>query len=187
MSSSFIFHLAFRLFAIYTIIAAIVAIWFGYVAATENDGRKKGRAYLIASLLFSFWLSLEPLLWLLYEHSLPIFEFQGKIASVKVLDSSSKYYSAWLSIQTTTGGTIDVHASDRSDYLRPGERLLVRYRGDTGELVKASFYSDNGQQQGVLQSTRTFEQTVLLLLGIFCIWASLRKYRRDPEGQENSR
>ena len=87
-------------------------------------------------------------------------------------------------IATSTGGEIMIHISDRSTEFQPGQRLDVRYRGDTGELIDASFYSNVGQKQGVFHSSSTFSQLVGMAIGLFCIWASIRKYRRDPEGQE---
>jgi len=176
--------IVFKVFTIYTIIAALVAIRYGYVAATESDGPRKGKALLIASLLFSSWFCLEPTLSFLCDSSLPTFEFRGRITTVDVRDSSSKYYSAYLYIQTGSGGKIVIHASDRSKFFRPGQLLKVRYRGDTGELIKAYFYSPEGKQEGIAQSTINLSRMVTFFIGLFCIWAGIRKYRRDPEGAE---
>lgn len=87
-------------------------------------------------------------------------------------------------IATFAGGEITIHTSDRSTKFQPGQRLDVRYRGDTGELIDASFYSNIGQEQGVFHSTSTFSQLVGMAIGLFCIWASIRKYRHNPEGHE---
>jgi hypothetical protein len=65
--------------------------------------------------------------------------------------------------------------------MRPGQDLTVRYRGDSGELISATFYEPDGKQEGELHSTRILSQVGLLLIALFCAWASLRKYRRDPE------
>ena len=79
-----------------------------------------------------------------------------------------------------------VHASDRSEFFRPGQLLKIRYRGDTGELIKAYFYSADGKQEGIDQSTTNFSGIVLFIIGLFCTWASIRKYRRDPDGAETT-
>lgn len=176
--------IVFRVFAAYSIIAAIFAICFGYVAATESDGPRKGKALLIASLVFSSWFCLEPAVSFLYESSLPIFEFRGRITAVDVRDSSSRHYSAYLRVHTDSGGDIMIHTSDRSKFLEPGQLASVRYRGDTGEMIKAYFYSPDGKQEGVLQSTTELGRICLFIVGLFCVWASIKKYRRDPEGAE---
>lgn len=176
--------IVFRIFAIYTVIAAIVAIRYGYVTATESDGPRKGKALLIASLLFSSWFCLEPVVSFFYDSSLPIFEFRGRITAVGIRDSSSRHYSAYVRVHTDSGGDIMIYTSDRSKFLEPGQLAWVRYRGDTGEMIKAYFYSPDGKKEGVLQSTSNFGRVCSLFVGLFCIWASIRKYRRDPEGAE---
>jgi hypothetical protein len=176
----------FRVFAAYTAIAAIVAIRYGYVAATESDGPRKSKALLIASLLFSSWFCLEPAISYFYDSTLPIFDFRGRITAVDVRDSSSRHYSAYIRIHTDSGGDIMVHASDGSEFFRPGQLLEIRYRGDTGELIRAHFYSADGKQEGIDQSTINFGRIVLFIIGLFCTWASIRKYRRDPEGAETT-
>lgn len=174
----------FKSFVVYTVVAAILAIRYGYVAATESDGSRKGKALLIASLLFSSWFCLAPVISLFCDATLPIFEFRGRITAVDVRESSSRHYSAYLRIQTNSGGEIVVHASDGSKFFRPGQLLTVRYRGDTGELIRAYFYSPEGKQEGMDQSTTSFSRIALFIIGLFCIWASIKKYRRDPEGAE---
>ena len=51
--------------------------------------------------------------------------------------------------------------------------------------MNAQFYDGNGKQEGVLNSTRVLEETIILAVGLICVWASIRKYRRDPEGSES--
>jgi hypothetical protein len=120
----------------------------------------------------------------LYDRSLPVFEFAGRIESVRVLDSSNKHFSAYLHIHTTAGGNIDVHATDRSNSFQAGQLVDVRYRGDTGELVSAVFYTNDGKQLGVLRSFKPFEEALGIFLGLFVIWVAARQYLRDPEGAE---
>jgi hypothetical protein len=181
-SNSFLVpHILTTLFLICTVVAAAVVTRFGYIAATEGNGPRQCRAHLTASLAFCFWFALAPILWFVYDSSLPIFEFQGTIVSVDVRDSNSRRYSAYLQIHTTSGDEITVHASNSSPFLRPGEIVNVRYRGNTGELIKATFYTQDGKQEGVLQSTRTLSQLGLFLIALFCTWASIRRYRRARE------
>jgi hypothetical protein len=179
-----VFPALFKWFAAYLVISALAVVRFGFIAATESNSRRKGRAYFIASILFSSWFVLGPLLLYAYDRSLPVFEFHGQIVSVEFRDSSSRHYSAYLVIQTTSGGEITVHSSDRSDFVHSGELVDVRYYGDTGELIKAYFYAPDGHQEGMLHSASNWNRGWLSLIGLFCVWASIRKYRRDPEGAE---
>jgi hypothetical protein len=176
-----VYALLFKTFVVYTATALLVAIRYGYIAATESDGARKNNAGLIASLLFSSWLCLASLLWFSYDQSLPVFELQGTIGSVQILNSYNRHYSAYVQIHTTEGGDIKVHYSDRSSLMNVGEKIKVRYRGDTGELINATFYTPDGKKVGVLNGTRTFQQAGMFLAGAFCVWASFKKYRRATE------
>jgi hypothetical protein len=176
-----VFRIIQRVFLIYSAAAALVVLRYGYLAATESSGGRKGRAQLVASLAFCSWLATIAVLWLGYDRTRPAYEFVGKIESVRVLDSYSRHYSAFATIRTLNGGEIQVHYSDSSRFMRPGQDLTVRYRGDSGELISATFYEPDGKQEGELHSTRILSQVGLLLIALFCAWASLRKYRRDPE------
>ena len=168
-----------------SLLLLLVIIYFGYIAATASESARKGKARFIATLVFGFWFCAIGLSMFVYNETRPVFEFTGVIESVQVIRGSSRNYLAYLSIATTQGGSISVSASDRSAYFRPGEHLWLRYRGDTGELVKATFYSANGNQEGAFRSTLIFAEVGFLLMGLFVIWAAPRRYRRDPEGAES--
>jgi hypothetical protein len=164
---------------IFTACSLGVALYFGYVATTNTTSLRTVRSRLIASLSFSVWLCGLGLFWILYDATLPVFEFQGEIQSVQIRHSSSNHFSANIHIRTTAGGDIDVHSSDRSNFLRKGQLIRVRYRADTGELSDAWFYAADGSQQGVLHTTVAFQKAGTILIGLFCIWASIRTYRHD--------
>jgi hypothetical protein len=167
-----------------TTLAFLVVARYGYIAATETESPRKGKAYLIACLVFSLWICLITLTMIVYNSTRPIYEFDGEIESVHVRDADTRHYWTDLEIHTAAGGDIAIHATDRSDGFRVGQRLKVHYRGDTDELVGAYFYSAGGKQEGVFKSTSAIGQYGLLLVGLFCVWASVRKYRRAPEGEE---
>ena len=180
------FPALFRLFAAYTAIAFIVGAWFVYVAATESDGRRKGNARFIASLLFSSWCFLTGLLQISYEHSHSVIQLNGIIASTNVLDSSDLHYSAWICIDTSDRGKVNVHTSDRSPYFHPGERIRLRYHSDNEELLTAAFSSGEGRPEGVLRRWENLQSWALLLIGLICVWASVRRYQRHPDGSEKT-
>jgi hypothetical protein len=167
-------------------LSLLLIVVCGYVAATSSVGQRKGRARLIAALSFTSWLVVSPLLWTLYESHLPVFEFDGVISSLVVDDSSSKHYSARLSIATTTGGNVMVHVSDRNDSLHVGQRLRVRYYGNTGELISATLFSPDGREAGVVNRTTGFLRACLVLLGLFLVGVILKRHLRDPSGATES-
>lgn len=125
----------------YLCLAGLVVVVFGYVAATASAGRRKGRARLIAALAFSSFFLISPALWTFYESRLPVFEADGVIAAVRVRDGSSRHFSAQLWIRTQDAGEISIHVSDRNPAWHVGQRLKVRYYGDTGELIRANLIS----------------------------------------------
>lgn len=173
------FPLTLKLFTGYLVLSGIVAFGFGYLAATASNRRKRSRAILTASLLFSSWLVLGPLLFYLNNKSQPTIETKGRIASVRVLRASDRFYSAFMTVQTSGGGEVTVHSSGRSDYLRAGELVRVWYYGKSGELIKAWFYSPSGRPEGELQDADNWESAWLIVIGLICVWASIRKYHRD--------
>jgi hypothetical protein len=179
-----VIHTSSLLSIIATGCALFLAIRYGVIAATESDGPRKGKARLIATGLVGLVFLLPALATILYNRSLPIFEFEGQVESVQVLHGDSRHYSAFLQIRTLSGGETTVHASDRSNGFRTGEHIKVRYQGDTGELLKASFYAPDGTQEGVFNGTSTWPPYFALLFGLFLIWGAFRQHRRDPEGEE---
>ena len=175
----------FLVFKIASIVALLVALRCGFIVATESDSLRRGNARFIATFLIGAWICTLALLMFFYDQSLPVFEFSGRIDSVNVLNSTSRRYSAYLSIQTTSGGSIQVHVSDRSRLFVPGRQVSVRYRGDTGELIKAVFYSNDGKKVGVAQSTVPWRQLLTVPFGLYFVWIAFRRYCRDPEGAES--
>jgi hypothetical protein len=125
----------------------------------------------------------SPLWWTGYEFQLPIFEFTGVIESIHIERSSSKSFSAELSILTASAGTITIHVSDRSKGWRVGQHLQVRYYGDTGELIRATFFDMTGKEEGVARRGSWLSRAWSLLIGIFLIWGAWARYRRDPSGE----
>lgn len=167
---------------VYLSLSVLLMVGYGYVAATASVGPRKGRARLIATLAFTCCFIAMPLLWAVYECQLPVFNFDGVITSVRVMNATPKYYSAYLAIATTLGGEIEVHVSRRSDAWRVSQRISVRYFGDTGELIRASMLSPNGAKQGTVKSRDGFVRFASVALGLFSTWLGWRQYRRDPEG-----
>jgi hypothetical protein len=165
-----------------TAAALILACYLGYVAATESDGPRKIKASFAASLTFSLWFFLLTLAWFVYDKTRPIFQFDGTIESIQVLSSDSRHYSAYFKVETANGGEVSLHASDRSSLFRVNQRVQVRYRGDSGELIEARFLTKDGQQEGEIQSSLILEQIAGMLAGAFLIWATARKYRRQKRG-----
>jgi hypothetical protein len=166
--------------------AVVLILRYGYVAATESIGTKKARAKLIATLAFASFFVALPLWWTGYESQLPIFEFDGVVESVHVESSSSKQFSAELSILTSSGGTITIHVSDRSRGWISGQHLRVRYYGDTGELIHATFFDANGNEEGVANRTSSMVRPWSVVLGVFLIGAAWMRYKRDPEAEFES-
>jgi hypothetical protein len=169
-----------------TTLAILVVIRYGFIAATESDSPRKGRARLIATLAFGSWFCISALSMIIYNASLPVFEFGGEIESVQIIHSDSRHYSAFLRIHTLAGGNITIHYSGRNEYFRKGEHLKVRYQGDTGELLKATFLAPDGRQEGVFNGTSTWQPYLVLLPGLFAIWAGFKKFHRDPEAVEDT-
>jgi len=171
-------------FKVLSVLGFAIILVCGYIASVESTSRRTVKAALTAKLIFCVWLCLVPILKFTSDQTLPIYEFTGVIQSIDVLDGSSKRYSAWLVIQLANGAAIHVHATGRSPHFLSGQRIKVRYRGGTSELVKAYFYSSTGDQIGAYQHAWLLYDVPLLLVGLFCIWASVRKYRRDVRSLE---
>ena len=119
------------------------------------------------------------LTWFVYDKTRPIFQIDGTIEYVQILNSDSRHYSVYFRVQNADGGHISIHASDRSPLFQTNQRVHVRYRGDTGELIEARFYGNDSQEEGSLRSSLILEQVVGMLLGAWLIWGTFRKYQRE--------
>jgi len=163
--------------------AAVLISRYGYVAATESIGPKKARALLIATLAFASYFVVLPLWWMGYESQLPVFEFDGVVEAVHIESSSSRHFSAELSILTSAGGTVTVHVSDRSSGWIAGQHLRVRYYGNPGELIRATFFDATGKEEGVANRTSSVFRVLLMVLGAFLTVGALIRHKRDPEAE----
>jgi hypothetical protein len=137
-------------------------------------------------LAFTTCLVVLPLIWTSYETHLPVFDFEGVVTSVQVQSSSSKHYSAQLSILTTLGGNVAVHVSDRSDAWRVGQHLRVRYYGDTGELIRATVFDSTGKEEKTINRTAGFSRAWSVLMGLVLTSLAWVRYRRAPNGEFES-
>lgn len=164
-------------------VAVLLILKYGYVAATESTGSKKARATLIATLAFASFFVVLPLWWMGYESQLPVFEFEGMVESVHIESSSSRHFSAELSILTSVGGTVSVHVSDSNSRWIAGQHLRVRYYADTGELIQATFFDASGREEGVANRTSSFFRAWWIVLGVFLIGGAWTRYKRDPESE----
>ena len=159
--------------------ALILVCCLGYVAATESEGPRKINAGFAASLIISLWFFLSTLTWFVYDKTRPIFQFDGTIGSIQVISSDSRHYSAYFKVGTQNGGEVSLHASDRSSLLRINQRVQVWYRGDSGELIEARFFTNDGKLEGQLRSSSILLQISGMLVGAFLIWGTARKHRRQ--------
>ena len=166
----------------FVVISVFCAARYGYVAATASDGPQKGRARLIAGWAFCSWFSLFPALAIVHRAFLPAYEFQGTITSVDVR-GRGRDYSAYLTIVTTQGGSIRVHVDNSDRLWRIGQRLRIRYYGEIGELIQATFIDENGNEQGQANGTAIVGEIFSIGIGILLAFAVWWRYRRDPHGR----
>jgi hypothetical protein len=172
--------------AITDVLATLVALRYGFIAATEGEGPRKGKAILISLLAYSAFLSLLGLEPILRNGNLTIHEFEGKIESAQIHRTDHEHYTTYLQIRNAVGSDIAIHTSAPSPFFRTGEQLKGHYRGDYGELVNAYFFAADGRQEGDLgrpiSNVEFVSNLVAILLGFLCACFGLINYRRDPEG-----
>ncbi|MDR3792423.1 MAG: hypothetical protein P4L03_03490 [Terracidiphilus sp.] len=165
-----------------TIMAATLALRFGFIAATESDHPQKGRARLFAVLTIGIWLCVAPVLVLLMNATLQTFQFEGVVSCVCVIHSGSMHYQASIVVQTTLGGSVTANTNNSFHGLVQGDRVRIRYQADTGELLQAAVLAPDGSVMHSFQRSRGAVWG-MIALGLFFVWGSIRRYRRDPEGQ----
>ena len=162
--------------------AAAIVCW--YLSSTHAVGVSRGKRLLAAYLLYGSAICGAGLAQLLYETQLAVFETEGNIEAVQVRGGKSPRSN--LLIHTISGGYIAVHASGTSRYFRLGQRLRLRYQDKTGAILSAVFLSADETKESVFNGTETWAPYSVLLLGLFVAGVGAIKYRRDPEGSEDS-
>jgi hypothetical protein len=163
----------------------LIVLGLVFVVATAGEGPRRDRATLAAWLIVGLWLCSLPLVEFLDYESLAIYESSGIITLVNVPNEDSWHFSEFLTVRTSSGGDIVVHASGPSRFFQEGQHIKVRYRDDTAEIIDARFFGADGRYEGIFRATSSIRQLVAPILGIFCIWLSIRGYRRntDPEAE----
>ena len=156
---------------------------YGYLASVYERSPRRGKVLLRSHLLWGFGICIAMLALIARDRSFPIFENEGTIESVRV-QGSSKRSRTNLEVRVPSGGQIVIHASGRSTYFRLGERLKVRYQGITGAILRASFISADGREEGVFNGSETWPPYFVFIFGALIVWAGLVKYRRYPEGTD---
>ena len=143
----------------------------------------RGKAFLAASLFGGSGICVAALTLLIYEANLPVLEADGHIERVQIHPANKNVRSDLL-IRTSSGGFIAIHAAGGSPYFRVGEHVKLRYLGEAGEILKVLFFSVDGKQEGVFNSTVAWPPYLFLLVGLAIVALGFRKYRQDPEGAE---
>jgi hypothetical protein len=162
--------------------ACVIAVVCGYFASIYGISPRRGKALFAAALFGGSGVFIAALTLLLYERHLPVFEAEGNIEAVQIY--GGKQGRSDVLIHTSSGGDIAIHASGRSPYFRQGEHVKVRYQGETGAILKASFVSADGREEGVFNGTGMWPLFLFLLGGALVIVLGFKRYRRDPEGAE---
>jgi hypothetical protein len=112
----------------------------------------------------------------------------GRIVAVQVHARSHSHPSD-LQIIQDSGESLYLHASDRSPYFQPGQRVAARYQSRTNflganSLIDATFLSDDQKEEGRYQDADAFSAYWTMGFGLFVISGSFAKYRRDPVASE---
>jgi len=162
--------------------AAAIVCW--YLSSIYAGGASCGKRLLAAYILYGSAICAAGLGQLVYERQLAVFETEGNIEAVQILGGKSLRSN--LLIHTISEAYIAVHASGTSRYFRPGQRLKLRYQGKTGAILSAVFLSADGSKEGAFNRAEPRSPYFVLLLGLFVAGAGVTKYRRDPEGSEDS-
>jgi hypothetical protein len=163
------------------IVAAIVC---GIAASLLRVGPRKGKLQFAASLLIGAVVCVAPMLSFVIDQRRPVFEAAGYIRSATVYRAGRYSDRTAIQIQMASGAVAHVNAWGRSPYFRPGERIEATYKGYTGSIVRAKFYSASGALEGQFYGASSFGYFLACALGLFLMWAAVVKYRRDPEGAE---
>jgi hypothetical protein len=169
--------------AILTVAVFGFSVWREIVGSTLGSGPRKGKTLLASRVSLGVALLLLASIPLLGRWVFPVSDAEGHIVSAQE-HSHSRSHPTDLQIQTNSGEYLYLHASDRSDYFRPGQRLKVRYQGWDLAMVEAQFFTVDGKQEGVFRDLRSFYSYLLIVLGLYLIYDAYRKYRCDPEGKE---
>lgn len=175
-----------RTLVIFAGLAICSACLFGFRSNSASIGPDKGRARFQSMLSIGFACYLIAAAFSLDHYAHPLFTFKGTLLADHIDQPDSKHFSRTLTIQTSLGGMIQVHADYRSA-IRPGQHLDVQYEGDTGFARKLHLYDANGNLESTWNSPAPLQAAFLAALGLFFSIASWFQFQRDPDGEEEDR
>ncbi len=179
----------FKLVKVFLLMAAcfcVGGIGYGVYASRESISPKKGKGRLIAFLLCGAGICIGALAIGSLQWTTPIYQVDGVVESAQI-HSQNKGYRTSLIVQTSSGVDLVLNADGRSPYFRTGEHLQVSYRGYSGSIHKALFLSPTGNEEGIFNGTDDWPPYFMFLMGLFVMWAGVRKFKRDPEGAGESK
>jgi hypothetical protein len=144
---------------------------------------RKRRLEFLAYILIGSGICIGASAVAFFQWRLPVYRIDGIVERAQV-HAEGKGYRTELQVRLKTGERVNLNASGRSDYFRFGEHAIVRYKAETGSIVKAYFISSSGGQEAIFNGTDSFPPYVMFGLGVFVFFAGFKKYRRDPESDK---
>jgi hypothetical protein len=176
----------FKLVKVFLLLAVgfcLSGIGYGVSASRESISLKKGKRRLIGFLLCGVGICIAALAFGSLQWTAPTYLVDGIIESAQV-HSQNRGYRTSLIVQTSSGTELALSADGSSPYFHVGEHLKASYRVYSGSIHKAQFLSSTGSPEGVFNGTDDWPPYFMFLLGLFVMWAGVRKFKRDPEGVE---
>ena len=163
----------------------LLAAIIGFRATAYEIGERRGKAFLVASLLFAVGLIIPTIAAIFLEASSPVNTARGTIQSVRLkMGARSEDATTYVILRTDSGEEFVGRALGESRYFQPGQLVEIAYRVRNNEIIKARFFSANGTEEGQFRGGMPVFLGLFLLAGVLVVWGALAKYRRNPAGRD---
>jgi len=164
----------------------VAAVICGVKGNSASIGKHRGQLVLAAYLCLPAGVLLTSAGFIGFQITTPTMRAVGIIDSA-ALHSSGRDYRTDLTLRISPQSWISLHAFGRSPFFHAGQSTDVLYQAHTGDIIRARFLGPSGSPIGVFNGTDRRAPYILALLGIFIAWAGIRRYRRDPIAEVQTR
>ena len=159
-------------------LALLVAAFGIGILGTILGGSTKIRLWSWCTTLIGVSVCVFGVADLVLQWKLPMVEVSCVIEKVGIQSTGRGSVLTNLAVRLPLGQTLNLSASGRNEFFRPGERMEARYQTETGMIEWARFYAASGSEEASYRSSMWIVPYCLIGLGFLVIGSARKKLVR---------